>query len=60
MTFVEYLEFLQEDVFINPISVKDGNYVLPKVPGWGIEMKDNFIQDHLYPHGNIWKNRKNN
>ena len=51
---------MQEDVFINPIKVKDGNYVLPKVPGWGIEMKDNFIQDHLYPHGNIWKNRKNN
>jgi len=57
---IEYLEFLQEDVFINPIKVKDGNYVLPKVPGWGIEMKDNFIQDHLYPHGNIWKDRKNN
>ena len=41
---VEYIEFLQNEVFINPIKVKDGHYVTPTAYGWGLEMKDNFFQ----------------
>ena len=54
---VEYIEFLQDDVFVNPIQVKDGHYVSPSAFGWGIEMKDNFFNDHIYPTGSIWRER---
>lgn len=54
---VEYAEFLQDKVFINPIQVKDGSYVTPKSPGWGLEMHDEFLNTHIYPTGDVWKDR---
>lgn len=54
---VEYIEFLQDDVFLNPIQVKDGHYVSPSAFGWGLEMHEEFFNDHIYPTGSIWKNR---
>ena len=54
---VEYIEFLQSEVFINPVKIKDGHYVTPTAYGWGLEMKDNFFNNHIYPTGSIWKNR---
>ena len=54
---VEYAEFLQDNVFINPIQVKDGSYVTPKSPGWGLEMQEEFLSSHLYPDGDVWKDR---
>ena len=41
---VEYLNFLQEDVFLHPIQVRNGAYVTPTVPGWGLEMYPDFIE----------------
>mgnify|MGYP003388792324 CR=1 FL=1 len=55
---VEYLNFLQDDVFTNPIRVKNGRYVTPSTYGWGLEMHDNFISTHTYPDGDVWKDRK--
>ena len=54
---VEYIEFLQDDVFLNPIQVKNGHYVSPRAFGWGLEMQEDFFNDHIYPTGSIWKNR---
>ena len=54
---VEYLNFLQDDVFTTPVSVKDGRYVTPKAYGWGLEMKKEFFESHIYPTGSIWKDR---
>ncbi|MDB3950466.1 mandelate racemase/muconate lactonizing enzyme domain-containing protein [Gammaproteobacteria bacterium] len=54
---VEYIEFLQDDVFLNPIQVKNGHYVSPSAFGWGLEMQEEFFNDHIYPTGSIWKNR---
>jgi len=54
---VEYIDFLQDDVFLNPIQVKDGHYVSPSAFGWGLEMQEKFFNDHIYPTGSIWKNR---
>ena len=53
----EYLNFLQDDVFISPIKVKDGRYIAPKSKGWGLEMKDEFFSSHTYPTGSVWKDR---
>ena len=54
---VEYIEFLQDNVFLNPIQVKNGHYVSPSAFGWGLEMQEEFFNDHIYPTGSIWKNR---
>ena len=54
---VEYIEFLQDGVFENPIQVKDGHYVTPNSFGWGLEMHEEFFNDHIYPTGKVWKDR---
>lgn len=54
---VEYIDFLQENVFDNPVSVRNGHYVVPLAPGWGLEMKEDFIEQHSFPHGDVWKTR---
>ena len=54
---VEYIEFLQDNVFLNPIQVKNGHYVSPSAFGWGLEMEEDFFNDHKYPTGSIWKDR---
>ena len=53
----EYLNFLQDDVFKEPIKVKDGRYIAPDAYGWGLEMKNEFFKSHTYPTGSIWKDR---
>ena len=55
--FVEYINFLQDGVFENPITVENGHYITPKIYGWGLEMNSTFFDSHIYPDGNIWKNR---
>ena len=54
---VEYLEFLQDGVFKYPIEVKNGHYVTPSRFGWGLEMNEEFFDDHTYPTGKVWKDR---
>ena len=55
--FVEYLDFLQDDVFEQPVATRLGHYLAPTAPGWGLEMKTSFIERHAYPHGPLWSNR---
>ena len=54
---VEYAEFLQDEVFINPIQVKDGSYITPQSYGWGLEMHKEFLRMYEYPISDIWKDR---
>lgn len=54
---VEYLDFLQDGVFETPVAVKDGHYVTPSEPGWGLEMKPEFIDQHRFPDGPVWNKR---
>lgn len=49
--WLEYLEFLQAGVFQHPLVVKDGHWVLPSAPGWGIEMESAFEARYRYPEG---------
>ena len=51
---VEYLDFLQSEAFVHPIQVANGKYQRPTAPGWGIEMKEDFIAKHTYPYGTHW------
>lgn len=49
--WLEYLEFLQDGVFLHPLQVSGGHYQLPSAPGWGLEMTDEFIARYRYPDG---------
>ncbi len=55
---VEYLNFLQTEVFLHPIQVRQGGYVTPTPPGWGLEMYPDFIAAHTYPTGSVWQGRE--
>ncbi len=55
---VEYIDFLQEDVFIEPVRVFNGCYVTPHRPGWGIELVKDFKDNYLYPDGKVWQGRE--
>lgn len=52
---VEYIDFLHGGhVFVAPVVVKNGHYVLPQAPGWGIEMQPEFLAQHRFPNGVAW------
>ncbi len=53
---VEYINFLQETVK-HPVEVRDGHYVTPTTPGWGIEFLPDFIERRRFPDGEVWKSR---
>jgi L-alanine-DL-glutamate epimerase-like enolase superfamily enzyme len=36
---VEYLYFLQDEVFLDPVSIRNGAYEIPTSGGWGLEME---------------------
>ncbi len=56
--FVEYLNFLQEDAFVNSVRVENGSYIAPTSPGWGLEMHADFTDAHTYPTGSVWVGRE--
>ena len=51
---LEYEDHLHEH-FVDPISTKNGNYVLPTKPGYSSEMKQSSIEDYEFPNGPFWK-----
>lgn len=53
---VEYIDFLQEAVE-HPVQVRDGCYVTPTEPGWGLEFLPDFIKRYRFPDGDVWKTR---
>ncbi|QEG02880.1 L-fuconate dehydratase [Stieleria maiorica] len=53
---VEYIDFLQ-DAVEQPVRVREGCYVTPTAPGWGLEFRSAFIEQHRFPDGEVWKNR---
>ena len=53
---VEYIDFLQEAVE-QPVEMQNGHYTTPTAPGWGLEFHQEFLADHTFPSGKIWKGR---
>lgn len=53
---VEYIDFLQEAVE-HPVRVRDGCYVTPTAPGWGLEFQSSFVERHQFPDGVVWATR---
>jgi L-fuconate dehydratase len=51
---IEYVDHLHEN-FIDPVIIKDGNYMPPLMPGYSITMKKSSINAFSYPAGKAWK-----
>ncbi|MEM6690018.1 MAG: enolase C-terminal domain-like protein [Planctomycetota bacterium] len=56
---VEYIDFLQ-DAVKQPVAVRDGCYVTPTAPGWGLEFLPEFVERHRFPDGAVWADRSPN
>ena len=52
----EYIDFLSE-AQLHPVKTKDGRYVTPSALGWGLEFNDQFLIDHTFPEGSVWRDR---
>ena len=50
---LEYVDHLHEH-FIDPVEIRNGCYMPPKLPGYSIEMKKDSLRDYEYPHGAAW------
>ncbi|MCZ2339159.1 MAG: L-fuconate dehydratase [Chitinophagales bacterium] len=50
----EYIDHLHEH-FVNPVVIKNGNYMPPQAPGYSITMKSKSIEDFTFPTGKMWQ-----
>ena len=50
---LEYVDHLHEH-FVNPVEIKNGNYVPPEAPGYSIEMKLESLEEYAFPAGRVW------
>jgi L-fuconate dehydratase len=50
---IEFVDHLHEH-FLEPVVIKDGNYVAPLRPGFSAEMDAKTLDDYRYPAGKIW------
>jgi len=53
--FVEYSDQLHEH-FVYPCTIKNGNYMPPLYHGYSIEMKQNSVNEFVFPNGDYWRN----
>lgn len=51
---IEYVDHLHEH-FLNPVVIKNGNYMPPEIPGYSIQMKENSLTDYEFPGGKVWE-----
>ena len=51
---VEYVDHLHEH-FIDPVTIQNGHYMPPTLPGYSIEMKSESLHDYHYPDGKVWQ-----
>jgi L-fuconate dehydratase len=53
----EYVDHLHEH-FIDPVIIKNGNYMPPLAPGYSIQMKESSLKSYRFPTGEIWQTDK--
>lgn len=51
---IEYVDHLH-DHFLDPVIIKNGAYMPPKLAGYSITMKEQSLIDYEFPKGKIWK-----
>ena len=50
---VEYVDHLHEH-FVDPVVIRNGRYVVPTAPGYGITMKPESLERYEFPGGSAW------
>ena len=53
---IEYVDHLHEH-FIDPVRIRDGNYLAPALPGLSAQMHPQSIEQYAYPDGLVWASR---
>lgn len=56
---IEYVDHLHEH-FLDPVVIKDGAYMPPKMPGYSISMKRDSLEAYTFPNGEMWKDEGKN
>ncbi len=51
---IEYVDHLHEH-FIDPVVIRNGNYLLPTGNGYSISMKKESLEEYGFPGGLVWK-----
>jgi len=51
---VEYVDHLHEH-FVDPVTMRDGRYVVPTKPGYSVTMIPESLREYEYPGGPAWK-----
>ncbi len=51
---IEYVDHLHEH-FLDPVTMRGGNYLPPNRPGYSIEMKPESLAQHEFPSGPAWR-----
>ncbi|WP_417362144.1 L-fuconate dehydratase [Galbibacter sp.] len=52
---IEFVDHLHEH-FLDPVQLKDGAYMPPKMPGYSITMKQESLEKYSFPNGEVWMN----
>ncbi|MGE4180271.1 MAG: enolase C-terminal domain-like protein [Limisphaerales bacterium] len=51
---VEYVDQLHEH-FVDPVRVRRGHYLLPRLPGYGTEIREESRSRYRFPEGPAWR-----
>ena len=50
----EFVDHLHEH-FVHPVAMKNGRYMPPVAPGYGVTMKEESLDAHAFPNGAVWE-----
>jgi L-fuconate dehydratase len=50
---IEYVDHLHEH-FVDPVTIRRGNYVAPTAPGFSSTMRPLTLTNYAYPDGPVW------
>jgi L-fuconate dehydratase len=53
---IEYVDHLHEH-FVDPVRLRDGNYLAPTTPGLSAQMLPESLKEYAYPDGPVWTSR---
>jgi len=54
---IEYVDHLHEH-FLDPVCIVKGHYVLPRRPGYSIEICPETLNKFAYPNGEVWTEKQ--
>jgi L-fuconate dehydratase len=50
---IEFVDHLHEH-FVDPVVIRDGNYLAPTSPGSSATLRPGTLADYVYPNGSVW------